>query len=304
AYLLQALLNDGYHIIALVTQPDSIVGRKKELKMSATKELALKNQIEVLDYDRINDHASKIRDLKPDLIITCAFGQKVSVEILEIPPFKAINVHASLLPQDRGGAPIHYAILNSDSYTGNTIMYMEEGLDTGDMLSQSHVVIDIHDTTSMLFDKMMIDGANLLLKTLPALFKNQLKPIKQDHAQSSFAANIKREQEYITFNHDVLSVYNHIRGLLEQPGCYCYLNEHPLKLWHVFYVQQKHNNKVGQVIIDAKDHFKIACLDGFILVYECQLFGKKRMKVIDYFNGNKLELSEGVILNESKETNN
>jgi methionyl-tRNA formyltransferase len=303
AYILEALVEYNYNIIALISQPDRKIGRKQEIMMTPTKEVALSQHIRVYGFEDINDKIDLIRELDPDLIITCAYGQKITKEILEIPRLGAINVHASLLPKYRGGAPIHYAVMNGDKVTGNTIMYMEEGLDTGAMLAKSEVAITLDDTTSTLSDKLMINGANLLIDTLPDLIADEIIPIKQDETLVSYSYNIPRSLEYIDFNRDVLVVYNHMRGLIEIPGCYAHLNNKKIKFYQVAFKKCDVKEVAGTIVVDSAEHFKIACLDGYIKVFKFQLEGKKIIDFKTYSHGNKLEISSGVVMNEEGDNN-
>ncbi|MDF9867432.1 methionyl-tRNA formyltransferase [Bacilli bacterium PM5-3] len=297
AYILEQLIISKFNIVGLVSQPDRRIGRKKEIKMTPTKEIALQNQIRVYGFENINDNYDVIKELEPDIIITCAYGQKINLDILEIPKYKSINVHASLLPKYRGGAPIHYAIINGEKETGNTIMYMEEGLDTGDIISQSKVMIDINDTTSTLSDKLMVDGANLLIKTLPDIFNDNIKAIQQDKNLVTYSHNIERSFEYIDFNREVIDVYNHMRGLIKIPGCYAILNDKKIKFHSFSFETTSHNLESGVIVVDSNEYFKIACINGFIKVFEFQLEGKKVVSFSSYRNGNKLEIVSDVVLN-------
>lgn len=300
AHILEELIKNDYQIIGVVSQPDRKIGRKKEIKYTPTKEIALKHKIEAYGFENINEHFDVISDLNPDLIITCAYGQKISVAILDLPPFRSINVHASLLPKYRGGAPIHHALINGDTVTGNTIMYMEETLDSGDILNVSHVAIDMEDTYDSLAQKLMIDGGNLLIDTLPKLFDRELNPVKQDEAQVVLAPVIKSEDEYIDFDDETLNVYNHIRGLISIPGPYAMLKDKKIKFFDVNYLLEPVNDTVGTVIVDSKNYFKITCRDGYILVFQFQIEGKKQILFKEYLNGNKLEISDGIIINKGE----
>ena len=297
AYILEQLIIAGYNIVALISQPDRQVGRKRELTMTPTKVIALKYQITCYGFENINNHAAKIRELNPDLIITCAYGQKIKQEILDIPKNKALNVHASLLPKYRGGAPINYAIINGEKITGNTIMYMEDRLDTGAILASSQVEIDLKDTASSLSDKLMRDGAMLLIDTLPAFFQGDLTAQRQDEGSVSYSYNIKSEFEYIDFNNEVLAVYNKIRGLIEIPGPYAIINHKKIKFYQVFY-EEDEKALPNKVVVDSKKYFKIGCQNGYILVYAFQIEGKKLISYQDYRNGNKLDIVHGALMNE------
>jgi len=298
ACILNKLIDNGYDVIGIVSQPDRPQGRKKELIPTYTKQVGLDRKIPVYAYENINEHIQEINDLNVDLIITCAYGQKISVDILNHPRLRAINVHSSLLPKYRGGAPIHHAIINGEKVTGNTIMYMEAGLDTGDILASSLVDIDIKDTVSTLYPKLMEDGASLLVEMLPDLIQGKIKPIKQDDSKACFAGNITKQQEYITFDRDVMVVYNHMRGLINWPGCYAYLNQKKIKFHDIFFDKNNHNKTCGSIEVDNKEYFKIYCKGGYIKVFNFQLEGKKAVDFKDYLNGNKLEIETGVRLNE------
>lgn len=300
AYVLEQLIQDEYHIIGVVSQPDRKSGRKQVINYTSTKEVALKHELELLAFDDINEHEDVIEKLRPDLIISCAYGQKVSVDILKIPSYGAINVHASVLPKYRGGAPIHHVLINGEKVTGNTIMYMAETLDSGDIISTSIVPITMEDTYDSLSQKLMMDAAQLLLNTLPRFFDNEIKPLQQDPRQVTYAPVIKREDEYIDFKRDTLSVYNHIRGLISVPGPYALLNDKKIKFLLVKYELTLHENEPGQVVIDNDDYFKIACLDGYILVYQFQIEGKKPIVFTAYLHGNKLEINNDAIINKGE----
>lgn len=298
AHILEALIKADYQIIGIVSQPDRPFGRKKELKPTFTKEVGLKYNIPVYGFENINEHVEQIKALDLDLIITCAYGQKVSMDILNAPRYRSINVHGSLLPKYRGGAPIHYAIMKGEQKTGNTIMYMEETLDSGDMLASLELEIDIHDTVSSLYPRMMENGATLLLSILDDFFERKLQAIKQDDSLVTFAPNISKELEFVDYNRDVLEVYNHMRGLINWPGCYSYLTNKKIKFLEIFFENEIHDKVAGYVVVDNKEFFKIYTNNGYIKVYQFQLEGKKPVCFKDYLNGNKLELVDGVILNE------
>lgn len=298
AYILEQLILNNYNIVALVSQPDRKVGRKREIKATPTKEIALKYDIKTISHENINEHVDDLKDLNPDLIITCAYGQKVSKDILSIPRLGSINVHASRLPLYRGGAPIHYAIINGEQYSGNTIMYMEESLDTGDMIAMSKVAIDEDDTTAILHDKLKIDGASLLLKTLPDILSDKVNAVAQDDKHASFAYNITPQQEFITFNRDVDVVYNHMRGLISVPGGFSLIDNKKIKFHEIRKEHREHNYEPGYIEVANSDYFKVYCENGFIKVFDFQLEGKRRVSFKDYINGNKLEIQTGIVLNE------
>ena len=224
-------------------------------------------------------------DLDPDLIITCAYGQILPKEILEYPRLGCINVHASLLPKLRGGAPIHRAILNGHSKTGITIMYMNRNMDEGDMISQAEVPIKDTDTASSLHDQLSVLGRDLLLKTLPSIIEGTNSRIPQNHEDATYAFNIKREDEKIEFNKTKKQIYNQIRGLNSWPGAYCLFEGKILKVWASYISENYPQGFDGQITGIYKDGFGIKVSNGEIVFTEVQLEGKKRMKAIDFIHG-------------------
>jgi methionyl-tRNA formyltransferase len=297
--VLQQIIEDGYDVIAVVTQPDRPVGRKKVLTPPPVKVEAEKRGIPVFQPEKIREPEElvKILELKPDLIITAAFGQILPKELLEAPRFGCINVHASLLPELRGGAPIHYSILQGKEKTGITIMYMVEKLDAGDILTQVEVPILENDNVGTLHDKLSHAGAKLLSETIPALLKGELTPIKQNEEEATFAYNIKREQEKIDWTLDGESIYNHIRGLNPWPVAYTTVNGHVLKIWQSVKVPLTHTDAPGTVIKIEKDGFIVATgNETAIKIIELQPSGKKRMPAEQFLRGAATDLTTGVVL--------
>ncbi|MDR3215762.1 MAG: methionyl-tRNA formyltransferase [Bacilli bacterium] len=298
AYILERLLLKKYEIVGVFSQPDRKQGRSQEILYTETKKIALQYNKTCYGFDNINEHIDLISELHPDIIITCAFGQKLSSQILNIPNFRCINVHASILPQYRGGAPIHHAIIDGHKKTGNTIMYMEEELDAGAIIAQSIIAIDDDDTTSSLSMKLRVDAANLLISVMPLIFKRDIRALAQDENRVSFAPVIRREWELINFDREINVVYNHIRGLLNVPGCYIVINNIKIKLHHVKMVIDIHDYQTGLVKCDNNEYFKIYALNGYIKVFEFQIAGKKRIKYSDYINQNKKDIIDNIIINE------
>ena len=211
--VLQNLVESEYEVVLVVTQPDRPKGRKKKLTPPPVKEEAIKHDIPVFQPEKLVNEYEEIIAYNPDLIITAAYGQLLPNELLSSPKHGSINVHASLLPELRGGAPIHYAILQGKKETGITIMYMVEKLDAGDILTQQKVIIEERDDVGSLHDKLSTVGAELLLSTLPKLFSGEITPIEQDESKATFASNIRREQEKVDWTKSNVEVYNQIRGL-------------------------------------------------------------------------------------------
>jgi methionyl-tRNA formyltransferase len=230
---LRVLLEEGYRVIAVVTQPDRPKGRKRVLTPPPVKVEAEKHGILVLQPERLRhaDSVKLLRDLQPDLIVTAAYGQILPKTVLDLPAYGCINIHASLLPKYRGGAPIHHALLHGESTTGVTIMYMAEGLDTGDMISRVEEPITDSDTTGTLFEKLSLAGAELLRRTLPDLLAGSIQAVPQNEVEAVYSPNIKREDELIDWSRPALDIFNQIRGLNPFPGAYTKWNGDIMKIW-------------------------------------------------------------------------
>ena len=284
ANILNGLIKAGYNIVGVVSQPDKEVGRKRILTPSEVKLVAIEHNIPVFTPNKIRSEYEDILALNPDLIITSAYGQFIPSEVLNYPKYKCINTHGSLLPKYRGGAPIQRAIINGEQYTGMTIMYMDEKMDAGDILYQKQIEIDIHDTNTTLFSKLSDLGLEMLLEFLPKLFKGEVNPIKQDLDKVTIAPNLEKEIEHITFNDKCLNVYNHIRGLLDNPGCFMVIKDKKYKLEKVFF-EECDNTNVNTFIGLENDYLRVDCLDGFISIYTIKPEGKSSMDAKSFFNG-------------------
>ena len=295
--ILNTLINHKYNIVCVVTQPDKPVGRKRILEPSAVKILALENDIPVLQPSNIKTDFQDILDFKPDLIITCAYGQIIPEKLLDFPKYKCINIHASLLPKYRGGAPIHYSIINGDDKTGVTLMNMVKKMDAGDILVQEEILIDINDTTESLFEKLSILGSNMIIDNLDNYIKGEIIPTVQDESKVSYAYNISREQEYIDFNRDVLVVYNHIRGLISWPIGYSIINEIKIKFYDVTFTRDS-NSIPCKVYGLENDMLKVGCINGFIFIKKLQVAGKNVLDAKLFYNGYKIKV-EGLYFEKS-----
>ncbi|WP_050614727.1 methionyl-tRNA formyltransferase [Bacillus testis] len=286
--VLQRILAEGYDVIAAVTQPDRPVGRKKVMTPPPVKVEALKHNIPVYQPEKIRDpeELAKVLDLKPDLVVTAAFGQILPKELLEAPKYGCINVHASLLPELRGGAPIHYAILEGKEKTGITIMYMAEKLDAGDILTQKEVAIAEDDNVGTLHDKLSAAGCDLLAETLPKLLNGELQGIKQDDSKATFASNIKREQEKIDWSQDGETIYNKIRGLNPWPVAYTLYDGKVMKVWKAEKTKTSASGAPGEIIAIEEDGLVIKSGNQTaIKIIELQPSGKKKMTSRDYLRG-------------------
>ncbi|NMH71235.1 methionyl-tRNA formyltransferase [Bacillus sp. RO3] len=301
--VLEALLDEHYDVIGVVTQPDRPVGRKRVLTPPPVKVAAQKHGIPVYQPEKIKheDELNKVLALEPDLIVTAAFGQILPNALLEAPQHGCINVHASLLPELRGGAPIHYSILQGKEKTGITIMYMVEKLDAGDIISQVEVEIEERDHVGTLHDKLSVAGAKLLIETVPRLLAGDITPVKQDDSKATFARNIKREQEKIDWSRSGEEIYNHIRGLHPWPVAYTTLENAVMKVWWGEKVQG-HSSVPGEIIKIEEDGFIVSSGDSVgIKVTDLQPSGKKRMSAKDYLRGAGSHLKEGMMLGENHE---
>ena len=289
-------LIENTNVVLVVTQPDAYVGRKKILTPSPIKKLALENNIEVFTPYKIKDDYQKIIDVNPDIIITCAYGQIIPKILLDLPKHKCINVHASLLPKYRGGAPIHASIINGDNTTGITIMYMAEGMDDGNIIKQETVPILENDNILTLSDKLSNLGAKLLIETLPSILNNTCENIKQDIDKVTYAYIIKRKDEILDFNTTYKNIYNKVRALYDRS--YFIMNNNEYKVVKVRYESNK--GEVGKINHIYKDGLAIGCIDGEVVITEFIPSGKKQMLVSSYLNGIKKDELIGVKINETK----
>ena len=295
--ILQALA-EKYEVVGVVTQPDRPVGRKKILTPTPVKIAAEELNIPVLQPNKITGSKEMIyimEQLKPDLIVTAAFGQFLPSALLEAPKHGAINVHASLLPKYRGGAPIHYAVMNGDKETGITIMYMEKRMDAGDILSQRSISIDEEDDTGDLFEKLSVLGKELLIDTLPDILAGTIQPIKQNEEDATYSPNITREQEQIEWTLPALQIKNKIRGLRPFPGAFTYWKGSRFKIWDAVIEKEQTNEQPGTIIDFKNNRIQVACGEKTILtLLEVQPAGKSRMSVENFLlgAGNTIQIGE------------
>lgn len=288
APILSMLVEEGYSVLAVVTQPDRPVGRKKVLTPPPVKEEALRLGLPVIQPTKLkgSEELKQIISLHADIIVTAAFGQILPKELLDAPELGCINVHASMLPAYRGGAPIHQSIMDGQEKTGVTIMYMEEKLDAGDIIVQSEISIEHTDDTGLLFDKLSKVGSDLLKETLPTIISKTNSRIKQDESLVTFARNISREQERIDWNKSALQIHNQVRGLHPWPVAYTTLEEQAVKIWKANTVQTNTKEQPGTVVRIESDYFVIQTgFEEAVRVNELQPAGKKKMSAEDYLRG-------------------
>lgn len=284
------MLIENTNVIAVVTQPDKEVGRKKILTPCPIKKHAKANNIKVLSPVKLKQDYQEIIDLKPDLIVTCAYGQIIPEEVIYAPEYDTVNVHASLLPKYRGGAPIHHAIINGEKETGITIMYTDKGMDSGDIITKEKISINENDTYDIISEKMSNLGSKLLLETLPSIFNKTAKREKQNPEDKTLAKIITKDDEHIDFNKEASKVHNKIRGLSSIPGAYALLENERIKIYESTKENcQKTIEKPGTITRTDKTSIYIACQDQEIAIKKLQAPGKKPVSVKDYLNGVKKE---------------
>lgn len=284
------------NVILVVSQPDREKDRKGNILPTPTKELAQKHNIEVYQPEKIKETYEKIISTEPDIIITCAYGQIIPEVILNYPKYGCINVHGSLLPKLRGGAPIHHAIINGDNETGITIMYMDKKMDSGDIISQESIEILETDNLDSLYEKMSHLGANLLIKTLPDIISGTNQRTKQNIDEVTFGYNITKEEEKIDFSNKSNDIYNQIRGLSSIPGAYCILGDKRLKIYGSDKTTKTSNKAPGTIIDIDKSGIYVSTNDNILKLTDIKLEGKKRCLVRDFINGIKKEDYIGKVL--------
>lgn len=294
-HVLEKLIEE-VNVILVVSQPDAPVGRKKVMTASPVKELAIKNNIEIFTPTKIKEDYNRVLEVNPDIIITCAYGQIIPKILLDAPRLGCINVHASLLPELRGGAPIHRAIMNGLDKTGITIMYMDEHMDSGDIISQTSTKIEEQDTTETLSIKLMNIGADLLLKTLPSIINGTNERIKQDENKVTFAPIIKKTDEFIDFNKTAREIYNQIRALNPNPGAYFIMKNMTIKVYET--TTGTKSGLPGEIIEVYKDGIGVATKDGEIILKVIKPEGKNKIPVKDFLNGIDKKELKGMKLND------
>lgn len=293
--ILEGLLEQGYDVLAVVTQPDRPVGRKRVITPPPVKEAALKQQLLVLQPEKISGspEMEQVIELAPDIIVTAAFGQFLPEKILKAPTFGAINVHASLLPKYRGGAPVHYSIIEGEKETGVTIMEMVKKMDAGDILAQKAIPITKQDDVGTMFERLSMVGKELLLETLPKILANEVIPIPQDETKVSFSPNISREQEKIDWHKTAEEIDNQVRGMRPWPTAFTTYKETTWKLWKVVPLSETTTAEVGTIIRRTKKELWIACGEGTVLsIAVLQPSGKGKLAIQDFLNGVGKSVSE------------
>ncbi|MDY6853794.1 MAG: methionyl-tRNA formyltransferase [Thermodesulfobacteriota bacterium] len=296
---LEFIKNSEEEVIGIVTMPDRQKGRGMKLKASPVKEFAIRKDIAVFQPGNVKDQTfiSKLRELKPDVVVVVAFGQILPKEILMIPRLGCINLHASLLPRYRGAAPINWAIINGDKVTGVTTIYMDENLDTGGILLQQEIEIEDNDTAESLHNKLAKVGAHLLLETLKRHKQKSITPIFQDNSKATPAPKLKKKDGLINWNKGSVEISNLIRGLNPKPGAFSYFDDKILKIFSG--ISLKGDTKEitpGTISEITKEGIRVSTGKGFLLIKEVQLQNHNKMGIRDFLSGQRHRIHTGTIL--------
>ena len=287
---LENIVKAGHDVVGVITQPDKPKGRGGKMQYTPVKEKALELGLDVYQPQRVKEteFIEKLKEMNPDAIVVIAFGQILPKAILDMPKYGCINVHASLLPKYRGAAPIQWSVIDGEKETGVTTMYMNEGLDTGDIIDKVVVPIDKKETGGSLFDKLAIEGGKLILKTLIELENGTAVRTPQDDSKSNHAGMINKQLGKIDFNKSANEIERLIRGLNPWPSAYTKMDGKTLKIWDADVDDSENDSAPGTIIEVGKDFIRVATGKGSLKILELQLEGKKRMKTRDFLNGAKI----------------
>lgn len=287
---LEAIIEAGHEVTLVVTQPDKPKGRSGQMQFSPVKECALKHGIPVFQPERIKrpESVEELKKYEAEMFVVVAFGQMLSQEILDMPKYGCINIHASLLPNYRGCAPINWCIINGEKETGVTIMKMNIGCDTGDMLLKSVVPIAAKETAETLFDKLAIEGARLIVEAIPKIESGELVPEKQDENEFKFYAKMMdKALGEIDWKKPAVEIERLVRGLNSWPSAFTHVQGKTLKIWDSDVIREEAAHTPGEIIAVNKDSFDVACGEGVLRILELQLEGKKRMDTKSFLLGNQ-----------------
>ncbi|MDI9508335.1 MAG: methionyl-tRNA formyltransferase [Clostridiales bacterium] len=293
---LEAIIGAGHDLVGVVTQPDKVKGRGGKISFPAIKEAALAHNLTVYQPSRVRDSEfiEIIRDLDPEVIVVAAFGQLLPKELLDMPLYGCINVHASLLPKYRGAAPIQAAIINGEKESGITIMHMDVKLDTGDMILQESIPLAEDETGGSLHDKLASLGARLIVEALDKLKEGTAKRIPQDESQATYVKMLDKKMGYIDFAKPAIDIERMIRGLNPWPSAYTKLKGKTLKIWRAEVIEYNSNARPGELVELTKDYFVVMTGKDALIIKELQLEGKKRMPCDAFLRGYPIE--KGTIL--------
>ena len=293
---LQKIIDEGHEVLAVVTQPDKPKGRGKKLAMPPVKELALKYNIDVYQpvKAREDSFVEKLKEINPELIVVVAFGQILPKSILDIPKFGCVNVHASLLPKYRGAAPLNWVIINGEEKTGVTTMYMDVGLDTGDMILKSEIPLDDEITAGELHDKMMVQGAEVLKDTIDLISKGEAPREKQNDEETCYSPIMDKSLGNIDWSKSATDIHNLIRGVNPWPSAYTTYDKQTMKIWKTKVLDKLSEKTPGTILSVDKNGIEVSTGDKVLQISEIQMSGKKRMIVSEYIKGN--DISPGIVL--------
>ncbi|CEQ24249.1 methionyl-tRNA formyltransferase [[Clostridium] sordellii] len=293
---LQKIIDEGHEVLAVVTQPDKPKGRGKKLAMPPVKELALKYDIDVYQPVKAREESfvEKLKEINPELIVVVAFGQILPKSILDIPKFGCINVHASLLPKYRGAAPLNWVIINGEEKTGVTTMYMDVGLDTGDMILKSEIPLDDEITAGELHDKMMVQGAEVLKDTIDLISKGEAPREKQNDEETCYSPIMDKSLGNIDWSKSATDIHNLIRGVNPWPSAYTTYDKQTMKIWKTKVLDKSSEKTPGTILNVDKNGVEVSTGDKVLQISEIQMSGKKRMIVSEYIKGN--DISTGIVL--------
>lgn len=287
---LQKIIDEGHEVVAVVTQPDKPKGRGKKLAMPPVKELALKYDIPVYQPLKAREESfvDTLKEMNPELIVVVAFGQILPKSILDIPKYGCVNVHASLLPRYRGAAPLNWVIINGEEKTGVTTMYMDEGLDTGDMILKSEIPLDDEITAGELHDKMMIEGAKVLKETIDLIEKGEAPREKQSNEDTCYSPIMNKSLGNIDWKKSAIDIHNLVRGINPWPSAYTTYEGQTMKIWKTKVIDKNSDKDPGTIISVDKEGINVSTSEGILQIKEIQMAGKKRMEVPEYIKGNNI----------------
>jgi len=294
---LQILIDRAETVIGVVTQPDRPAGRGRHVAVPPVKELAARQELPVYQPRKAREEQfiEQVRALSPELIVVVAFGQILPRALLDIPPLGCVNVHASLLPAYRGAAPINWALINGETVTGVTIMALDEGMDTGDILLQKEVSILPDDTAAVLYDRLAESGAALLGEALEQLASGGWTRIVQDHARATYAPILKKEDGWIEWSKSARKIHNQVRGMNPWPGCFTFFRGKLLKIYHTEVLSDRTGDVPGKITAVSADGVAAATAHGTVLIKELQLEGKKKMTAGEFIKGQGIRAGEAFI---------
>lgn len=290
---LEALIENKYNVVAVVSQPDKPKGRGNKLSPTPVKELALHNNIEVFQPEKAKDpeFIEKLKEINPDLIVVVAYGHILPKSILDIPRLGCINIHGSLLPSLRGAAPIQWSIINGDKVTGVTSMYMDVGMDTGDMILKRETEILKEDNLETLFNKLSGIGAKILIETVKLIEEGKAPREKQDDARATFAPMLDKNIGHIDWNKNTKEIFDLVRGTYPWPGSFTYYHGQKMKIFNIEIEDRIVCSKAGKIVEISEEAIIVQCRDGLIKIKEIQLDSGKKMPVCSFLLGHAIELN-------------